>query len=273
MPEGDGPTAPREVEAAGKKYTISKFKGFKAFRIGKQLTELGEIGPEIQKAVSKFINEYRAENVEKIPRATLEFRYPAEAAAVSEKAWEVSGNVIELAQDPGQAEILAITIPKAFELAGDRVVDLLAWVVSDDKVLQEKDLAGGEDLEAYIKEIKSELLYNADLDELLELAFAAQDVISEQMAGKAERARKLLAVVGLGETEAEPPAETEEEPQPKPAEVIVPDEEKPETPSSPESTSTSPRPDLSTDSPPPTDGDDERSSTASTGEPSTSISA
>lgn len=278
MSEGDGvqsaenkPSTVR-VEVGGEQYTVNKFKGFKAFRLGRMLTELGEIGPQIQKRVSKFVAEYREDNVERIPRAVLEFRYPEEAAAVSEKAWEESGGVIALARDPGEAEILAVALPAAFELAGDKIVDLLAWVVANDQDLQQADETGEEAVQALIVTLKNKLLYRGDIDELLELALAAKDVISVQMAGKAERARSLLALVGLGEDSEEDDEEVQEtEEERQVATPEIPDE-KVATPSTSESTSTSERPDSSTDSPPPTDGDEETSFTDRAGEQSMSTS-
>jgi hypothetical protein len=278
MSEGEGAELdPRRVSVGGDVYTVANFKGFKAFRLGRMLTELGEIGPKIQSKVSAFVAEYRKENVEEIARATLEFRYPADAAAVTDKAWEESGGVIKLARDPGEAEILAVALPAAFELAGERVVDLLAWVIADDRELEQKDDEGEEAIDAYIKGLRRKLLFRGDVDELLELALVAKDVLTGQMAGKAERARSLLALVGLGndseDEDPEPETEATEEDGRKPAEMTIEDDEKAETHSTSESQPTSQKPDSSTDSQPPTDGDADTSSTSSRGEPLASTSA
>lgn len=271
----------RTVQVGGEEYKIAKFKGYKAFRIGRMLTALGEIGPEISKAVNAFIAEYREQNVDKISRATLEFRYPADAAAVSDEAWKEAGGVIELPQEPGQAEILAVVFPLAFEKAGDKVVDLLAWVVASDTELERKDDEGEQAVEQYIAGLRKTLLFRGDIDELFELATAAQEVLGEQMAGKGEQARSLLALVGLDGSPEEPETESQEEPEDRDPEEESPKAASPEfeetpsdgeTPSTQESPTMSERPDSSTDSPAPTDGPEERSSTAPAGEPSPSIS-
>ena len=260
----------RDVEAGGKTYTIGKFKGYKAFRIGRMLTSLGEIGPQVSEKLNEFIAKYREQNVDKIPRATLEFRYPEDAAFVSEEAWKDSGGVIELANDPSQAEILAVVLPTAFELAGDKIFDLLAWVVADDVELEKKDDEGEEAVNEYIGGIRKELMFKAELDELFDLAGAAQEVLGDQLSGKAGQARSLLKLVGLDQPEEQAPAEEDGR---KAASPEFEQGSKDETPSTPESQTTSPRPDSSTDSPPPTDGDDETSSTAPAGELSPSTSA
>lgn len=261
---GDAVEATKVVSAGGKEYRIGKFKGYKALRLGRMLTSLGEIGPKVSKAVNEYTTEYREQNVEKISRATLEFRYPADAAGVSDEAWKESGGYIELPGEPGEAEILSVVLPTVFDLAGDAVIDLLAWVVADDSKLEEADNEGEQEVENYIKGIARELKFQADIDELFDLAAAAQEVLGEQMAGKATKARSLLKLVGLEQDQEEPPKAEEQKTESERSET--------ETPSTLESPQTSPRHDSSTDSPPPTDGDEERSSTARAGEPSPSIS-
>lgn len=265
----------REIKAGDQTYTIARFKGYKAFRIGRMLAGMGEIGPEISKAVNKFVSEYRESNADVIPRATLEFRYPEDAAVVSEEAWKESGGEIRLARDPSQAEILAIVLPTAFELAGDKIADLLAWVVADDAELEKKDSEGEEAVEAYIGDLRKKLLFHAGIDELFDLAVGAQEVLKDQMEGKAEAARSLLALIGLDNSEEEDPSQEEgSDPMDGTPKVASPEfeSEKDETPSTPESETTSEKPDSSTDSPAPTDGTVEPSSTDQVGEPSPSIS-
>lgn len=263
------PSAPREIKAGEKTYTIGRFMGYKAFRIGRALTGLGEIGPEVSKRINAYVAEYREANVDRISRATLEFRYPEEAAGVSNEAWKESGGYIELAQEPSQAEILTIVLPTAFDLAGDKIADLLAWVVADDATLEEKDNDSEEAVAAYIGELRKELLFRCAVDELLDLALAAQDVLRDQLSGKGEGARSLLKLVGLDpESEEEPEDDGEK---PETASMTIEYEEKDETPSTPKSPTMSERPDSSIDSPEPTAGSEE-SSTASVGEPLTSTS-
>lgn len=265
----------RTVTAGETEYTIKKFKGFKALRLGRMLTSLGEIGPKVSEAVNKYVSDYRTQNVEKISRAALELRYPAEAAGVSDKAWEESDGYIELPNDPTEAEVLAVILPKAFELAGDSIVDLLAWVVADDAKLEEADNQSEEAVKEYIESIRKNLLYKADLDELLELAYGAQEVLSEQMAGKGQRAKALLKLVGLDQETEEPEGDQEKkEGTEGDQKKEKPTAEKPkdETHSTQESPTMSPRPDSSTDSPPPTGGGGETSSTDRAGERSASIS-
>lgn len=263
----------RTIKAGETEYTIRKFKGFKALRIGRMVTSLGEIGPKVSKAVNEYATEYREDNVERISRAVLELRFPADAAGISDKAWEESGGFVELPNDPSEAEVLAVVIPKAFELAGDRIVELLAWVVADDTKLEEADNESEEAVTAYIEGIRKELLYKAHIDELFDLAYGAQEVIGEQMAGKGQKARALLKLVGLNQEE-EPEEETpEEEPkQERQSTEIETERPKDATPSTPTSTTTSERPDSSTDSPQPTDGGEETSSTDRAGEPLASTS-
>lgn len=272
----------RKVSAGGEDYTIAKFKGYKAFRIGRMLTSLGEIGPEISKATNEFVVEYRKQNVDVIERATLEFRYPTEAAGVSQEAWEQSDGVIKLANDPSQAEIMAIVFPKAFELAGDKVVDLLAWVIASDSELETKDGEGEEAVLTYIGELRKRLMFRCDVDELFDLAAAATEVLRDQLAGKAEQARSLLALVGLSQEDSEDEETDEEESETTeeqtPATMTIEDETsiepepKAETPTTPASPTTSERPASSTDSQPPTDGGGETSSTAPVGAGSSSTS-
>lgn len=266
----------RSVQAGGETYTIGKFKGYKAFRIGRQLTALGEIGPKVSEALNKFSTEYRKQNVDTIPRATLEFRYPADAANVSEEAWKESGGVIELSSEPSQAEVMAVVLPTLFDLAGDAIFDLLAWVVADDAELERLDNEGEEAIKTYIAGLRKKLMFGADVDQLLELATAAQGVLADQLAGKADQARSLLKLVGLDqnpdEEEPEEEASTTTEDGRTAASPEFEPESKDETLSTPESETTRPRPDSSTDSPLPTDGDEETSSMARAGEPSLSTS-
>lgn len=276
------PTVNRKVTVGDEDYTIRNFKGFKAFRIGRVLSKLGKVGPEVSEKVNEFVREYGEKNAEKVPRATLELRYPEEAAHVSEEAWAQSGGIVVLPSAPTTPEILATVFPIAFEAAGEKVVDLLAWVIASDSELETKDGEGEEAIEKYIEGLRKKLLHRGDLDQLLELAAAAQDVLREQMAGKGVQIRSVLKLVGLGEDEEEEETpqteeETSTEHQPIVASpVIVDEDEKSEpatetaTPSTIASPSPSEKPDSSTDSPAPTDGDDETSSTDTTGSDSTS---
>lgn len=273
MSEGQGSEfKSRDVQVGDATYVIGKFKGFKAFRIGRLLTSLGDIGPQVSKKINEFTAAYQKENVTEIERATLELRYPEEAANVSDEAWKESNGKVRIANDPSQAEILAVAFPMAFDLAGDKIVDLLAWVIADDAELEKLDNESEEKVLDYVQRLRKQLMHHADIDELFDIATAAREALGDQMSGKAEGLRSILSLVGLGQAEETASEEPTEEGHPT-AEVTVEEEVEPdETPSTPPSQSTSESPASSTGSPLSTDGIDAQSSTAPTGEPSLSTS-
>jgi transposase len=263
----------KEVRIGDRTVGLSSLSGFKVMRAGTLLARITRQVTGVEQQIQEFVSSYRAANTELITRAKFEYRQGLEEAAriaqrraelaeehpdwsdeqvdeeierlrgqierarltISDEAWEKSDNQVELATDPSPFQIGAYLLPQVLDAAEDDVVRLLALVTAPESELREAKRDGGDAYVAYLSEKGEALLFDAEIEQLIELAITAAEVLGEKLRGKAPRLRAAWnRLTGAEEAPAESQPETETE----------------TTPDGTSSNSTS-----STDSPPPTDGE------------------
>jgi hypothetical protein len=189
-------TERREVRVGDEHYVLRPFRGLKAVLVLERVTKLLEVLPEIQAEARTEFRRQRDENVIEIDRAVFEFRYPEDAKAISETAWQEAGQKIRLPDDMpfDTAAVVMAVLPKVLKFARTDVMEVLSLVVLKDKDLQDADQDGT--IEELISEQAKKLLYDGTLEELADLAVAAFAQIQELSTGKVrellEQATSLL---------------------------------------------------------------------------------
>lgn len=267
----------KEVRIGDRTVGLSSLSGFKVMRAGTLLARITRQVTGVEQQIQEFVSSYRAANTELITRAKFEYRQGLEEAAriaqrraelaeehadwsdeqvdeeierlrgqierarltISDEAWEKSDNQVELATDPSPFQIGAYLLPQILDAAEDDVVRLLALVTAPESELRTAKRDGGDAYVAYLSEKGEALLFDAEIEQLIELAITAAEVLGEKLRGKAPRLRAAWnRLTGAEEApeQSQPETETESETTP--------------TPDGASSSSTS-----STESPPPTDGE------------------
>lgn len=243
-----------EVTVGGRSFRIARFRGLKAQMILRLSAKIGRKYPKLATQVAEFEQAYIDENKIRLSRTEAELKFGAQAAEISDEAWETSKGELALKQMPSPVERLAAIWPELFDAAEDPLCDLLAVIALSNEELAEAD--DGDCVAEKIKERRRELFHDGEFEELVDLALAGYEVARGQFAPLVERAIPLLSMVGL--TMAGPEETTS---------TTSPDPEEPSR-SSRTSDDSETSPSSSTDSQPPTDGTGDRSSTAPPGPPS-----
>lgn len=243
-----------EVTVGERSYRIARFRGLKAQQILRLSARIGRRYPKLAKQVAEFEQAYIDENKIRLSRTEAELKFGAEAAAISDEAWETSGGELALKQMPSPGERLAAIWPELLEAAEEPMLDLLAVISLSNKELADADDA--DEVESTIAGRRKELLHDGHPEELVELALAGYEVARGQFGPLVERAIPLLQMVGLTMGEPEPTTSS-----------TSPASEEPSD-SSRTSNGSETSQSSSTDSPPDTDGPDDKPSTKSPGESS-----
>jgi hypothetical protein len=272
----------REVRIGDRTVRLESLSSFKVVRGGKALSRITRQVSGLDKQIQEFVASFRAANEEKVTRAVFEYRQGLEEAAriaahreqvaaehpewdareveadleafkaalalgrleISAEAWEKSGNEVTLSRDPSPMQIGAFLLPQILDSAEEEVTKLLALIASPDNELRQAKSESR--YEEYLDERAETLLFDAEIEQLLELAAVAGEVLTEKLQGKAQRLRTAWGRL-TGAKPQTPATETDET-------------------SGEPSSSTS-----STDSPPPTDGEPTRpSSPTGTPQPASS---
>lgn len=237
-----------EVTIGGKPYTIQKFRGLKAILVMASMTRIARDIPDLLADATKAYYERNTititEAMSKLPRwegfSTEDF----------DKAEAKTGKrVVELPAPITAREQVLTALPALLENARTEIIRLFAILVIPSGELMAADKANT--VNTALDKYGDLFLYEAELDELVEVALAAQDSIAqlnpETQARLGEMLRSLTKSLGLnwGPQSTQAP-------------------QTPETTLTPP-TSTDDAPTSLTDSPAPTDGQENRLSMASPG--------
>lgn len=239
-----------EVTIGGKPYTIQKFRGLKAILVMASMTRIARDIPDLLADATKAYYERNTititEAMSKLPRwegfSTEDF----------DKAEAKTGKrVVELPAPITAREQVLTALPALLESSRTEIIRLFAILVipSDELMAADKGNTVNEALDKY----GDLFLYDAELDELVEVTLAAQDSIAQlnpdTQARLGEMVRSLAKSLGLnwGQQSTQAPQTPEE------AATLTP-------PTSPDDAPIS-----LTDSPVPTDGQESRLSMASPG--------
>jgi hypothetical protein len=180
--------------------TISKLNGFKAAEALGIISEITEQTPTLLQDLAEFTRQYETDHAQRMPRAAAEARFPQQAKNVSEAAWEASGNELVVPEPPGLEEQVAFALPKVYTVARESLIDLLALLITPNSELEQADADGRElyGKDGALAEQRRKLLHDATLEQLVEVAAAAGEVLRDQLkAIDGGQLGKLLEVFGI----------------------------------------------------------------------------
>jgi hypothetical protein len=190
-----------DVKIGGNAATISKLNGYKAAEALGIISDITEQTPTLLHDLADFTRTYEMENAQRMPRAAAEAKFPQQAKNVSEEAWQASGNELVVPTPPGGEEQIAFALPKVYKVARESLIDLLALLLASNAELEAADGEGRElyGKEGALGEWRRKLLHEASLEELVEVAALAGDVLRDQLkAIDGGQLGKLLEVFGIG---------------------------------------------------------------------------
>lgn len=247
--------ANKEVQVGDRTVPLPELNGFKAVRAMRLLAEISKCVPDVMDTLAKLRTDYAEQNalvvtpaLAKLPRfqrITIDADgNEHEEPLFTNEDFEAAGGEIRIPQDPSFTDQLIAVFPIVFDAAQDRVVELLALLIAPNSELADADEEGTVD--AYLATQGRKLLHTATFDQLVVLVGEAVSIVMDalQRDGGAALERAMGAVTGRPPASQPAPTQTES--------------------STPES---------SIESPAPTDGTDEPSSTEPLGENSASLSS
>lgn len=238
---GHGPASAgsRTITLGSRTITVEPPSGRKAARAFALLRAIGNDAPNLIEAWGAFETEYERTHYVELDRVHAEFRYgpsplvvegeviryedghpkagevvmvPGPVSHMTEEAWLSQDNKLRLPKAPGtELKVAAMLRHEAIEAAEDNVYRLLALFAMTNADVKAYRREGT--LKEKLDELVDELLDDAALDELIELAVVAGEVIDEQFRRKAqelgERLGNALRVLGVDPTVLRPqtPAE------------------------------------------------------------------
>jgi hypothetical protein len=178
------------VKVGGEDFTVQRFKGLKAIMVMASLTRLAKEVPDILADVSKDYTQRRTvtitEAMSRLPR------WDGFSKEDFDKAEADTGKrEIELPAPMTTQDQVLVSLPPLLEKARKEVIRLLAILIIPNADLREAD--ENDRVEDALDHYQTLLLYEADIDELVELVLVAQDVIQEQLTSdKRERLGNLF---------------------------------------------------------------------------------
>lgn len=228
--------------------SIRPFKGYKAIHVGKIVAEIMRAVPDIAEQAAIFTRKFEHDNALVITR-DMSHLPQFQNLGMTAEDWDACGGRILVPQDAPMELVVASVFPSIVESAETKLMRLLAWVITPDADLRTADDDGSVD--DVIAASEKRLLHDASLDQLIDVAVVAVEVIREQFAaGKADRLAGLISRV-MGRPDESQNGST-------PAATATAETEASTTPPTPATPS-------STDSLTPTDGPATPSSTVSGG--------
>jgi hypothetical protein len=241
-----------------KEYTIQRFKGLKAILAMASMTRIAREVPDI---MADSVRAYQARNnvviTESMSRLPRWRSFTTEDFDAAERT--TGKRQIELPTPMTSNEQVMYALPQLLEKARKEVTRLLALLLISHGELKIADKS--DNVEDALDKYEDLLLYECELDQLVDLCFAAQDVLTEQLADRKDRLGKLMGA--LWGTWIKSTQQTA--PQENPALPISPPSSTQEGTSSTSLMSTDGAPTSSTDLDEPTDGTGTQPSMASLG--------
>ena len=185
-----------QLTVGDREITIPALNGFKAVRAGRLVAEAAECLPAVQEAIAK-VREGTPDLVltpqlAKLPRFQREI--DGEMTPIfTEADFEAAGGTITLPQSPPRQDIILAVFPIAFKHAERQLVELLALVTISNSDLRQADEEGK--VEEILTREGKRLLHEASIGQLIALATAAIEQVSEALSGD-DLGRAMGAVTG-----------------------------------------------------------------------------
>jgi hypothetical protein len=215
-----------EIQVGDRTIPLPALNGYKAVRAARLVAEAARCAPEVNERLAALRKDYATENaliitpdLAKLPRfQRIEIDSDGKEKEIpmfSEEDFEAAGGEIRIPQEPPVSEQVIAIFPTVFEAAESQIIELLALLISPNSELAEADEDGTAD--EYLKKAGRNLLHTASLDQLVTLAVAAVEQVSEALVadGGAALERAMGAVRGNGsrtETSTPTPPSTQGSP-------------------------------------------------------------
>lgn len=177
--------AGRDVRVGERTYTLAPFRAFKAVHAGEIIARVSEQVSQLMEEDVAYQRRYAEENTSRLTRGVARLR--------GYENWPDGEEFVDLPGMPAVEERVANVFPKAFKLARDEVLQLLALIVIPNSDLRKAEADGRVD-EA-LREVGEELFYEAEWGELLELLAAASDQIRDTFESHRETLGKLRGLI------------------------------------------------------------------------------
>lgn len=222
----------RSVKAGDRTYDIQPFRGLKALEAAELVARIMDAVPGLMTEVSEFSREYAEKNAERITVDEVRYQIAQWDARrlsgeeIPKTAWEVlyeSGafndrGFIQTPKAPSPFEQVGAVFPKVIKGAKEDTLRLLALVLIPNGNLKDADKADRIDEELY--DLGRELLYEADLTELVEIVVVGIEVLQEQLAPAQASVGKLTRLLrgrqnGSSQENEEPQSQTSSTDSPK----------------------------------------------------------
>lgn len=256
------------VKVGGRDVTIGRFSMAKAMRVMTLVSKINKEIPALMKTAAEFKRGYREDNALMIDRVEAWHRFgdpqpvydddgnpvvvdgkvvtvPSYIERMTEKDWEAAGGYLRLRQSPSTEEVALAVLAEGYERLEEPLLRFMALVCMSNADVGEFVREGTiwEEVDKYVKSH----LYDAGVEEVLELLVVGYEQAEQQVVGKFEqlgdRVGKLMAAIGF---------QPREKPETTTTETTSSSE--PETSSSP-----SPSPSPTSSDGTPTESDDSRS--------------
>lgn len=178
-----------QVTVGEETYTIQRFRGLKAIMAMASMTRIAREVPDI---LADAVKEYSQRNTITITESMARLpRWQSFTVEDFDKAEKDTGKrEIELPTPMTANEQTMYALPVLLEKARKEVVRLLALLIIPNAELKEADKADA--VPDALDKYEDVLLYEAELDQLVDLALMASDVLQEQLADRKDRLGKLM---------------------------------------------------------------------------------
>lgn len=205
-PPAGGYAASNAVSIGGRDVIVERVSARKASAAFAILRAIGAAIPDLMGKVSRFRAEYAEREAVYVDRSEALYRMRDRVAHFTEADWEAVGGRIKLTSDASLGDVIMHVFPDAIEVAEEHVYRLLALVTMSNSDVKAFRRDGS--LKDKLTERADDLVDDAGLEELLELAVVAGEVIDRQLRGKTEelgdRVGNALRLVGLDPTRLAP---------------------------------------------------------------------
>lgn len=184
-------TDSQKVTIDGKEYVIQRFRALRAVLVLASVTRIAEDVPEL---IANATKEYSAkhsititESMSKLPR------WEGFSKEDFDKAEQETGKrEIELPSQPNSTEALLSALPKLIESTARReIVRLFAILLIPNEELRDADRS--DKIEEALDKYEELVLFDAEIDELVGIAVAAQESVSKMDKGNREKLGKALS--------------------------------------------------------------------------------
>lgn len=191
-----------DVAIGGKTVSVERFTLAKAMRVITLLGLIQKQVPEVTKEWAAFRKNYGEEYAIELSRSQALVRFGEQLDRLTEADWERDGQAFRIPGSPSGPELFFAMAPMVYERAEEVVLRLLGLIAMDNDTVGRYVAKG--DIWERVDELVDEIIKPAALDEIMELAITACEVIDGQVLTKAkglgDRAGNVARLFGMRTT-------------------------------------------------------------------------